>query len=106
MLYKYKDYWNYILGSCFSENKKYNGYNLYNLSCDNQPIDWKGNSPQECKELCRKTPECYKFTWVKNATKWKYGINRCCLKKKEEGMILEEGVGRISGPEDCSKFIF
>ena len=97
---------NYVLGSCFSENKKYHESNLRNVSCDYQPPEWKRNSPEECKELCRKTPNCYKFTWVKNAPNWKNGINRCCLKKREEGMILTKGIGRISGPEDCGKLIF
>ena len=102
--FKYWIYW-IILGSCFFENKYYYGYNLESIPCANQSDNWTADSPEECRKLCKETPNCFKFTWIEPpGIFWKAGARRCCLKQKEEIMNATYKVGRISGPENCGKF--
>ena len=84
----------HFLDQCIYVDLDYTGRNL---KCIKEP------STAKCQELCKKTVECAKFSYITDKYNGEHGVaarGNCCLKPDiPSGLTKQPGV--ISGPKIC-----
>ena len=64
----------------------------------------KTDTPEQCQELCQKTPGCVQFTWLDSNFHEDSRFKQCCMKNKLNSDYIPT-TGLISGPKRCSKLL-